>query len=178
VGVTLVAVPTFRRHPLLADDRVLRAAPYRSSMLAWLRTGEGPESRPLATAWAHARELAVYVVVALLTANAASLVLGAVLLNYMNAWVARLVAAARRPVRVALLAWNVWSVVRVAGYVFLGAACAAPLLARLGHPADPAIARRLALAGVLAVALDLGLKLALSKPCGRLLADAVDLDAV
>ena len=74
------------------------------------------------------------------------------------------------------MAWNSWSVVRVLAYVVLGAACAAPLAGLLGYPADPLEIRRLLQLGGIGVALDLVLKLLLSRPCGRLLAAAVDLE--
>ena len=176
LGTSFPAIGTFRRQPAAAEAQVLRAAAYRAEMLAWLRSGIGPEAAPRRTALAHLRELAAYLVAAAATANAGSLVLGAVLLNYMNAYVARLLVAARRPWTVRLLAWNVWSLVRVLGYVLLGVAAAAPLLRLTGRPGDPAQVRALALTGALAVMLDLVLKLLLSPPAGRRLAAAVDLD--
>jgi hypothetical protein len=176
LGTTLPAIATFRRQPKETDVRVLRAAEYRGEMLGWLSSGVGPEAQPRRTALAHLRELAVYLVAAAATANAGALVLGAFLLNYMNAYVARLLGAARRPWTVRLLAWNVWSLVRVAGYVLLGVACAGPLLRLSGRPGDPREIRTLALAGALAVFLDLLLKLLLSPAAGRRLAAAVDLE--
>lgn len=177
VATSLVALYFFVGEPRETDERVVRAAAYRRTMLDWLRTGTGPEARPFATAGAHAHELVVYVAAAVLTANLASLVLGAVLLNYMNAWVATALRAARRTGVVALLGWNLWSVVRVAAYVVIGSAAAAPLAARFGYPAPPGTIAPLAVAGAVGVVLDLVLKLALSRPCGRRLAAAVDLEA-
>lgn len=176
IGTTLPAIATFRRHPVETDARVIRAPAYRAEMLRWLSTGIGPETQPRRTALAHLRELAVYLVAAAATANAGGMALGAVLLNYMNAYVARLLTAARRPWTVRLLAWNVWSLVRVAGYVVLGTACAAPLLRLSGKPGDPGEIRALALAGAVAVLLDLLLKLLLSPVAGPRLAAAVDLE--
>ena len=177
VGSTLVSVYVFFGRPKETDERVLRASQYRSAMLDWLATGRGPESAPVATGRAHLRELAIYLLAAIATANAASIVLGAVLLNYMNAYVAALLRAARRPGMVFLLGWNVWSVVRVAAYVALGAAAASPLLRLAGSPGDRRSIERLAIGGVVGVVTDLVLKLALSRPAGRALAGAVDLDA-
>ena len=176
LGTSFPAIGTFRRQPAATETRVLRARAYRTEMLAWLRSGVGPEAAPRRTALAHLRELAAYLVAAAATANAGALVLGAVLLNYMNAYVARLLAAARRPWTVRLLAWNVWSLVRVLGYVLLGVAAAAPLLRLTGRGGDPAEVRALALTGALAVRLDLLLKRLLSPAAGRRLAAAVDLD--
>lgn len=177
LGTTLVSVPTFVGAAADADRAVLRAGVYRDSMLDWLVTGRGPESRPLVTAGAHLRELTVYLAAACLTANVVSLALGAVLLNYMNAWVATLVRAAKRKGLVILLAWNLWSLVRVAAYVVLGAAAADFLGRHVGLPPAGESVRLLWIAGGSGVILDLVLKLVLSRPCGRALASAVDLRA-
>ncbi len=178
LGTTLISLPTFAIAAAAADQRVLRAVPYRESMLEWLRTRRGPEMMPFRTALAHARELLVYIAAALLTANLLSLVLGAYLLNTMNAYVASLFRAARHPWVVALLGWNVWSLVRVAAYVCLGSASASPLLTWLGWPAPEGQTAALVAVGAAGVVLDLALKLALSRPCGTWLGAAVDLDAL
>ena len=177
VGSTIASVYVFSGRPAEADARVIRAAAYRVAMLEWLAAARGPETRPGATILLHARELIWYAAAAVLTGNAASIVLGAVLLNYMNAWVATLLRAARRTAVVVALAWNVWSIVRVAAYVAIGAALAGPVLRALGFDVDAASARRLGIAGAAGAALDLVLKLALSRTCGHVLASAVDLDA-
>lgn len=176
IGSSLVALYRFKREIDEVDARVMRAATYRVSMLDWLRSGRGPESRPWRTAFEHARELALYLGAAVVSANLLSVIMGAVLLNYMNAYVAWLLTRAERPGEVALLGWNVWSIVRVLAYVALGGAAAAPLAARLGFGADPWAIHVLWIVGLSGAALDLFLKLLLSRPCGRRLASAVRLD--
>ena len=177
VGTSLVAVYVFVGRPEETDARVVRAVEYRRVMLDWLESGRGPETRAAATVTQHVRELIWYVAAAALSANLVSTIMGAVLLNYMNAYVATLVRAARRRGTVLLLGWNVWSVVRVAAYVALGAAAAGPLLRWAGRRVDVEAVRELAWAGAAGVVVDLVLKLALSRPCGRVLAGAVDLAA-
>ena len=80
IGSTLVSISVFRREPERVERQVLRARIYRQTMFAWLRTGRGPEARPLATAGTHAVELVLYVTAAALTVNLLSIVMGAVLL--------------------------------------------------------------------------------------------------
>jgi hypothetical protein len=118
-----------------------------------------------------------YTAAAIATANFASLAMGTVLLNEMNAYVATLLRAAKRTGIVLLLAWNVWSLVRVSAYVLIGAAAAAPVLRLSGLSADPTTVRALGWAGAIGVVVDVVLKLALSRPCGRVLAAAIDLPA-
>jgi len=158
VGTTLISVYVFLGRPAEADARVMRAEAYRAAMLSWLSSGRGPESVPGATILQHARELIRYLAAATLTANLVSLAMGAALLNMMNAW-------------------NVWSVIRVAAHIALGAAAASPLLAVAGGRRDAAGVRALAIAGAAGVAADLVLEIALSRPCGKILARAVDLSA-
>ncbi len=177
IGTSVASVYVFLGHPRETDERVMHAAPYRASMLAWLETGRGPETRPLETAGRHLREAIWYTAAAIATANYASIAMGAVLLNEMNAYVATLLRAAKHTGRVLLLAWNVWSAVRVAAYVLIGAAAAAPLLRLAGRRVEPSAVRALAACGVIGVVVDLVLKLTLSRPCGRLLASGIDLDA-
>jgi hypothetical protein len=169
LGTTLVSLYVFTGRPKETDERVVRAREYRQSMLEWLRNGR--------IAIFNVREPIWYVAAAMATANLASIVLGAVLLNYMNAYVATLLRAARRPGTVLLLGWNVWSLVRVGAYVALGAAAASPVLRLLGFRGDRAAVKQLAIAGAIGVALDVALKLALSRVAGRALAGAVDLTA-
>lgn len=177
-GSTAASLSRLRADPAAADALVLRAAAYRASMLDWLRSGRGFEGRATGTAREHLRELAVYLFAALVSGNALAIVLGAVLLNSMNAWVASLLRAARRPWTVRALGWPPWSVLRVLGYVMLGAACAAPAASTIGVPAPSASAKALLLWGGGAVVADFAVKLAASRAVGRALGRAVDLDAL
>jgi hypothetical protein len=126
---------------------------------------------------AHLREAIWYTAAAIATANLGSIAMGAVLLNEMNAYVATLLRAAKRTSTVVILAWNVWSVVRVAAYILIGSASAAPLLRLLGWPVDEAPLPAMGAAGAIGIVVDLLLKLALSPMCARALAGAVDVEA-
>src|SRR5262245_35182079 len=74
LGTTLASVYVFLGRPRETDQRVLRARAYRESMLDWLETG--------ATLGARPREVLWYAAAAVLTANLASIAMGAILLNY------------------------------------------------------------------------------------------------
>jgi hypothetical protein len=177
LGTTLTSVYVFLGHPKEADAVVIRAASYRASMIAWLRTGVVPETHAAATLGRHTREAIWYTAAAMATANLASIAMGAVLLNYMNAYVATLLRARRRTGRVLLLAWNVWSLVRVAAYVMIGASASAPLLRFAGWRVNGPAVTVLAVGGGAGLLLDAVLKLGLSQRWGRALAEAVDLEA-
>ncbi len=176
-GTTLASIYTFIGKPEAADQRVLRAAPYRNEMLDWLESGVGPEARPSATLRRHLREAIWYTAAAILTANLASMALGAILLNYMNAYVATLLRAATRTGTVLLFSWNVWSAIRVGAYVAIGAAAASPALRLWGFKSDAGAVRALAVTGAGAAVVDVVLKLSLSKLWGRILSGAILLEA-
>jgi len=177
LGTTIASVYVFFRSPGDTDARVLRAQPYRETMLAWLESGGRQEPHPFQTLGRHGRELIWYAAAAVLTANLAAIVMGAILLNSMNAYVATIVRASIRPVRTAALAWSVWSVVRVAAYIAIGAAGGSVILRLLRFRVEEATVRALALGGVAGAAADVVLKLALSRPLGRALAASIDLAA-
>jgi hypothetical protein len=171
LAVTAFGLFAFGRDPARTDRQVLRAVAYRYEMLAGLLHGP-PSARQLLRA--HLRELTLFLVAAWVSANVMGLVLGAVLLNAMNAWVVRAMAAALPGARPALLVWPVWSIARVLGYIALGAAAAAPLLGRLGMPATQGEATALWVFGGTAIIADLALKLTFSKRHARALGASID----
>lgn len=110
--------------PKRAEAVVIRGEVYREEMLDWIRTGDGTESDPKRFIPRHVRDFALFSALALVTGGFGALFLGAVLLNYMNFYVAQLVAASAHPIPTLFLAWQPYAVVRVVGYIFVGTALA------------------------------------------------------
>ena len=108
--------------PERAADTVFRGADYAREMLHWVATGEGAESNPSQFLPLHARHFAAFCVLAMVSAGAGALALGAVLLNYMNVYVAELIRASESAWVPVLFGWPVWAVLRVVGFVTVGAA--------------------------------------------------------
>jgi hypothetical protein len=134
---------------------VLNGPAYRDEMFGWIRTGEGAEGSLRLFLPQHVGHLAAFVVLSLASASAVSMLLGAILMNYMSYYVASLVRAGVPAGVTLLLGWQPWAICRVAAFVALGVVLAEPLLARLRpYPyAGLASARRVlqwAAAGVLA----------------------------
>ncbi len=127
--------------PERAEKVILNGVAYRDTMLQWIATGEGEESHPSQFLPTHARHLALYIPIALLTAGAGGMLMGSILTNYMDFFVASLALRSGSPFLVALLAWFPWSLLRVAGYVILGVLAAEPLLLRLGRTSSKAAER-------------------------------------
>jgi len=110
--------------PERAADVVWRGPAYAAEMLHYIRTGQGAEGSPRLFLPIHARHFALLCVSSFLTFGAGGLVLGTVLLNYMNFYVAELTRQAAMPALAAVVGWPVWAVFRVVGFTLLGAAFA------------------------------------------------------
>lgn len=120
-----VALQTaFHLWPERTGEAVFRGPSYAEEMMHWARTGVGAESSPHLFLPIHARHFAAFCVLSALSAGGLGLVLGTGLLNYMNFYVATLVAASSNKLVAAAFGWPVWAEVRVVGFVICGAALA------------------------------------------------------
>ncbi len=167
-ALTIAAVRIF---PERMASRVLHGPAYRDEMFRWIETGIGKESDIGRFLPEHALHLALMLALSFATGGAAALVLGALLLNYMNFYVASLVLVSDRPLASLAVGWPIWSVVRVMGFVLAASAVAGPFYdgfrsTRRTLRRD----RRLLLAGLALAALDVILKYVLAEPWRRLLA--------
>ncbi|HXV75529.1 MAG TPA: hypothetical protein VD788_04360 [Candidatus Polarisedimenticolaceae bacterium] len=174
IGTTLLSLYVFARDETI-DDRVIGARRYREFRFAALTspTGRAPWS------WSRlARDAGVtllFAVAAATTVNLVSLVIGAALLNTMNAWVAVLLRSMHGGWIVRLLVWDGWNLVRATSLVMLGSGLAAPLAARLGYPAPWYEVRWLLGVGGIGLVLGPVLRLLLAGTTGRLLGRTVHL---
>ncbi|MBW7997470.1 MAG: hypothetical protein FVQ81_13025 [Candidatus Glassbacteria bacterium] len=126
--MVLVQVTLTLLWPGAMEENVIRAAAYRDEMFHWIRTGEGPEGDIAQFLPVHIRHFAIFCLLSLTSGGLLGLMMGAVLLGYMNFYAGSLIAAsAGSPVAI-LLAWQVWAVVRVTGYIVAGAALGGALL--------------------------------------------------
>ena len=129
--LAVCATTTFALWPDDPGPSVVNGTAYRDEMFHWIRTGEGREGRPAEFIPQHLLHLGGFVALSLATASAASMTLGAALMNYMGYYVASLHRAGAGPVTVVLLGWQPWALCRVAAFVILGVALAEPALSRL-----------------------------------------------
>lgn len=154
--------------PAPPDGAVLHGPAYRDEMFAWIRTGVGSEGSPRQFLPVHLAHLAAFVALSVATASAASIFMGAVLMNYMDFYVASLARAGAPAWAAVLLGWQPWAICRVAAFGILGVVLAEPLLARLARRTYGGLraARRwIAAAGALVLA-DWALKAALAPTWG------------
>lgn len=160
--------------PEAAEVAVLRGETYRAEMMAWLATGEGAEGDLGRFLPIHLQRLALFLPLSLLSGGALGLVMGAVMVNFMDFFVASYaIASSGVP---AALAWFPWALCRVAAFVILGVLTAEPLVRRvrrLKSPPAPGRGRLLWSAAGLLLA-DITLKAALAPFWGRTLATYLD----
>jgi hypothetical protein len=152
---------------LLAPERArkttLMGAEYADEMFQWVRTGEGAESSPRRFIPAHLKTFALFVVLSAATAGFGGLLMGAVLLNYMNFYVGSLVLAARRPVLTLLFAWQPYAAIRVIAYIILATVLCEVLFSLVGRRRLRVRGlKRYAAAGIAGVILDVLVKSALA----------------
>ena len=148
--------------PEAATKSIWRAGAFRDEMLAWIATGRGAEGSIALFLPRVLTEFALVLALSAVTAGAAALFLGGLLLGYMNGYVGWVVSHAdpsASPIVTALIAWPPWSVCRVISFIFAGTAAALwgyPRLLARGAPRVP-IRPYLALSVALLLA-DIGLK--------------------
>jgi hypothetical protein len=122
---------TFAAWPSDPGPLVINGPQYRDEIFRWIRTGEGREGDPARFIPQHVLHLGGFVALSLATASAASMALGAALMNYMGFYVASLHRAGAGAATVLLFGWQPWAICRVAAFVVLGVVLAEPLLSRL-----------------------------------------------
>jgi hypothetical protein len=139
VALALFGVLTFSLWPT-ADGlapSVFNGPRYREEMFHWIRTGEGSEGDWRLFLPMHVTHLVVFVALSLVSASLVSITGGAILTNYMNAYVASIHRADAPLWTTVFFGWQPWAICRVAGFCILGVVLAEPLLRRLA-PYEPA----------------------------------------
>jgi hypothetical protein len=100
---------------------------YRSAWLAWIEGGPLVSMAPALDYVRQLIDLAIYAVAMALSGGVGGLLLLTVALNRLNFTVATLLAAAQNPVLLAVAAWPVWMIVRLVGFLIVGAVLAEPV---------------------------------------------------
>jgi len=147
---------------------VVNGPAYKAEMFGWICTGAGSEGDWRLFLPQHLLHLVAFVALSLATASVCSILLGAVLMNYMAFYVASLARAGVPVGAVLLLGWQPWALCRVAAFCILGSVLAVPLLRRglSGRYAELASARGYVLAACAGIAADWLLKAALAPSWG------------
>jgi hypothetical protein len=167
LALAVTGTLAFALWPGPPDGLVLNGPAYRDEMFAWIRTGVGREGSPSQFIPQHALHLAAFVVLSLATASALSIAMGAVLMNYMDFYVASLARAGAPAWAVVFLGWQPWAIARVSAFSTLGVVLAPPLLRRLGLAVPPVPVKPCLAAAGAALLVDVALKTMLAPLWGR-----------
>lgn len=144
--------------PRRAQRVTLIGAEYRDEMFEWVRTGRGEESSPRLFIPVHIRDFALFGAVSFATGGLGGLLMGAVLLNYMNFYVGSLVVSARHPLLTALFGWQPYAIIRVISYILVATVLAGAFWALVRRRGMPRAVGRYGAWGVTGVILDILLK--------------------
>jgi hypothetical protein len=156
--------------PTATDTLFLRGGAYRAEMFEWVATGRGAESTPSQFIPQQLGQAATFAGLAIATAGALAMPMGAVLMNYMGHYVGTLAAQSRHPALTMILGWHPWSVVRIVSFVIIGVVLSVPLLSRLTQvPIDRRAARTFVVAACAGIAADIVLKTLLAPLWQRIL---------
>jgi len=166
VALSVSSVASAAHSPQLVPSGIWHAASYRDEMVRWIGTGIGAEGN---IAQFLPRVLVEYVLVLALAAISAGLLgllLGSVLLGYMNGYVGWVIANAdprTNTLVAALLAWPPWPMARVVSFVLAGTAAASWGYSRIFDRSLPRPrVRPLFVGSLLLLATDILLKLTLA----------------
>lgn len=141
---------------------IWHSSQFREEMLGWIATGQGAEGNIGIFLPRVAIEYVLVLVLSALSQGAAGLLLGGLLLGYMNGYVGWVVSHAdptTAPILTAATAWPPWSVCRVISFVLAGTAAALWGYPRLfARDAERVPTRGILIASVSLLLLDIGLK--------------------
>jgi hypothetical protein len=161
-ALTVSTIAAAANNPDSGLRGIWHAAAFRDEMVRWIATGAGPEGSIRLFLPRVLAEYALVLALSAVSVGAGALLLGGLMLGYMNGYVGWVVAhadPAAGPVAAALLAWPPWSMARVGSFVLAGTAGALwgyPRLVRRGSGRAP-VGRLLAVSGALLL-LDVFLK--------------------
>lgn len=100
---------------------------YRTAWLQWIEGGPPVTMAPALNYARQALDLLIYALAMAFTGGVAGLLLLALALDRLNFTVATLLASASNPLLLALAAWPLWMIVRLVGFVIVGAVLAEPV---------------------------------------------------
>jgi hypothetical protein len=118
-------------YPVQARSAIFNGAKYQQEMFNWIKTGIGAEGNPLQFVPQHLLHFILFCVLSAISAGFLSLLMGAVLMNYMSFYVGSLIAASSDTFKAVLMGWHPWAIIRVASYVMLGVILAEPLICKI-----------------------------------------------
>jgi hypothetical protein len=129
--MALVTVWAVVHYPEQARAAIYNGWKYKLEMFHWIKTGIGAEGDPGQFVPLHLIHFIVFCVLSAISAGFLSLLMGALLMNYMSFYVGSLISASSDTFKAILMGWHPWSIIRVASYVMLGVILAEPMICKI-----------------------------------------------
>lgn len=129
--LTIFMIMATIQYPDRAGASIFHGKPYAEEMLRWIRVGDTRENYPSQFIPQHLLHFSAFALLSVISGAALSLLMGAVLTNYMSFYVGTLIDAAHHPAMAAAMGWQPYAVVRVVSYVALGIMLGEPLICRI-----------------------------------------------
>jgi hypothetical protein len=127
----IVMVNACLHYPVRAAASIFNGTSYVQEMFHWIKTGEGAEGDPLKFVPVHLLHIVVFCLLSAASASLLSLLMGALLMNYMSFYVASLILASHDSTLAMWMGWHPWSAIRVASFVILGVILGEPMVCKI-----------------------------------------------
>ena len=119
------------RDPVAAAASIFHGTAYVQEMFHWIKTGEGAEGNPLLFVPIHLLHIVSFCILSAISASFLSLLMGALLMNYMAFYVANVIQASHYSGVAMWMGWHPWSVIRIISFVVLGVILGEPMVCKL-----------------------------------------------
>jgi hypothetical protein len=129
--LAIITIWAVVHYPSPARAAILNGSKYQQEMFHWIKTGEGAEGNLIQFVPLHLLHFVLFCVLSAMSAGFLSLLMGAVLMNYMSFYVGSLISVSSNKLMAVLMGWHPWAIIRVASYVMLGVILAEPLICKI-----------------------------------------------
>lgn len=149
--------------PEKMEAAVINGTAYREEMFEWIKTGIGPEGTPSLFIPQHLLHFSLFCLASFVSLGFLGLLMGSILTNYMNFYVAGLIMHSKNALIPLAIGWPVWSIIRVAGFIIAAIALSELALSLIKRKRpDFVIFRKVILVSLALIVLDMILKAVLA----------------
>lgn len=160
----------FSIFPERAEKVVINGKAYKEEMFDWIKTGIGRESNPKEFIPQHLAHIGIFIFLSLISASLFSIIMGSIMVNYMNFYVAQLIINSKNKIVPIIFGWHFWSLIRVISFVILGVLLSEPLLSLIKKKTPQILKEKtMILIAISGLILDIALKTIFSPLVGRIL---------
>jgi hypothetical protein len=118
-------------NPERAAQSIYNGTSYVQEMFLWIQTGIGAEGDPLKFVPLHLIHIVLFCFLSAISASFLSLLMGALLMNYMAFYVGSVIQASHHSSLAILMGWHPWSIIRIISFVILGVILGEPLICKI-----------------------------------------------